>query len=285
MTVAVLLLAFLAGESRDEAVEGYLEPRPGSAEAAFDPTDPTRVNRGLWIGAEWIDLTRGEGEIFMFHLAAAQPLGARDRFGVEIDLPFGFSDTDRAGSRVGLGDLRLAFSGRAWEAADPGAALQVVSLRADLMFPTGSASRSLGAGDWVVAPAMTLQWRMRQVRCDVTARWIYADGVNVSGIRGFNIPGVDALSNTASRSDLNALDLEASFAWEFDRPDSPVHWFSITPDWTSNFAGDRNNVLLLKTRIGRAISRDWYFDLDFWFPIFGERTQSFTLRFAFVWEF
>jgi len=285
VTALLLLLALSAPESREEAVEDYVDPGRGSQPAVFDPTDPTRPSRGLWLGAEWVDLARGEGEIYMFHLAAAQPLGNREQFGLEFDLPFGFSDTDRAGSEVGLGDIRLALAWRAWEAADPDAAFQAFAVRADVTIPTGSDSRSLGAGDWVVAPAMTFQWRTRRLRYSLTTRWIYADGINVSGIRGFNIPGVDAASNTASRSDLNALDLELSVSWEFDRKTSAVHWFSITPDWTSNFAGDRNDVLILKTRIGREIGRNWSFDLDFWFPLAGERTQSFTLRFAFVWEF
>ena len=109
--------------------------------------------------------------------------------------------------------------------------------------------------------------------------------MNVAGIRGFNIPGTDRVFNSTQRTNLNALNVELSFAWEFDRKKSPVHWFAITPDWTSNFAGEKNNVLILKTRLGRAIADTWSFDMDFWFPIAGERTQDFTLRFAFIWEF
>lgn len=276
---ALVLLALFAAETREEAVTDYLEA------ARIDPTDPTRFDPGFRIGAEWVNLSRGEGDLILFHLAGSQPLGGREQFLVEIDLPFGFSDTEAAGSAVGFGDLRLAAAWRPWEAKDPDRGFAAFSLRADVLFPTGSGSRSLGADDWVVAPSASFKWRWRAVSIYLTGRWIHGSGVNVAGIRWFNVPGVDAASNATSRTDLDALNVELSFAWNFESRESPVHWFAITPDWTSNLSGDRNDVIILKTRLGRTLSDHWSFNLDFWFPITGERTQSFTLNFAFVWNF
>jgi hypothetical protein len=285
MTHWVLLLAFVLLEEREEAVEDYLAPDGSSIFEAINPSDPTQFDRGVQLGAEWVDLAGSEGDLILFHLGASQPLGARSEFRVAFDLPLGGSDTATASSSFGLADLRLNLAWRPFEAGNEQSVFAAWSLEVDLTFPTGSASKSLGAGDWVVAPAAVFKWRTRTMSFYLTTRWLYADGVNVAGIRGFNIPGTDAFYNSSVRTDLNAPDVEFSFAWEFDRKNSPVHWFAITPDWTSNFAGDKNNVLILKTRLGRAIADTWYFDMDFWVPIAGERTQDFTLRFAFIWEF
>jgi len=284
VTALVLLVALGSAQTRGEAVEEYLR-EPSTAVVAFDPTDPTRPNRGLILGAEWVSLARSEGDIVLFHLGALQPLGPREQWSVEFDLPFGWSDTRSAGTGAGLGDIRLAGAWRPWTAEDDGSFVRGIALRCDVLVPTGSGSRSLGADSWVYAPAVSAKFGAGAVSAVATARWLAASSVNVAGIRGFNVPGVDALSNTTSRSDLDALNLELAFAWEFDRRTSPVHWFAITPDWTFNRAGDRNDMLILKTRLGRGVAEGWSFDLDFWFPVLGERTQSFTLRFAFVWEF
>ncbi|MEM8886054.1 MAG: hypothetical protein AAGD14_18460 [Planctomycetota bacterium] len=292
----VLAAPVLAEEERAAEVEEYLArddagpppvapPSRGVRFRPINPTDPTQFDRGLGVGFEWVSLSGGEGDLIFLNLTASQPFGRDDQMRLALLLPFGTSDTRTASSGVGIGDVRVNAAWRPFEAESREATFQAWSLELDVLFPTGSARRSLGAGDWVVAPATWFKLRTKSMFWYAGLRWLYGDRVNPAGIRGFNIPGSDAFANTTARERLSALNVELSAAWEFDRRKSPVHWFAITADYTANLEGSKNQMLLLKTKLGREISDQWSFDLDFWFPLAGERTQSFTLRFVFVWEF
>ena len=119
----------------------------------------------------------------------------------------------------------------------------------------------------------------------VSAALLFADSVRPAGVRWFTVPGLDTLPNTIGTTGLSALNLEASFTWEFDRARDPVHWFAINVDFTKNFVDEKNALMQMELRLGRALADTVYIDLELWFPLFGDRTMDLTFRLGLVWEF
>ena len=277
--IALLLIAttpLAAEEQRSDAIDAYLE-------SDFTLTDPTRFSRSGGALFEWVNLSGGEGDLYFLHGEVSQALGADDEFGFLLDVPVGYSDTNTVGSNFGLGDilLRLAWSpGKSFGSEFVGWVLHF-----DVVFPTGNAGDALGGGDWIFAPAGIFKFRWGKAFVYLTARWLWADSVRPAGVRWFNVPGLDNVPNTIGTTRLNELNVEASFVWEFDRRTAPIHWFAITIDFAQNFAGEENNLTLLKLRLGRALADTLSVDLDLWAPLFGERTMDLTFRLALVWEF
>ena len=261
-------------------------PPRGTLGEAFAPADPTQFARGLAFALEWVNLEDGDGNIAFVRTTWSQPLGADDRFRLLIDLPVGYADTDSVGDHFGLGDLRLQFAWRPWDAPDPKDAWFLAwTLQADLLMPTGSKSKGLGGGDWLVAPAAVFKFRVSRTLLYLTTRWLYADSIRPANVRGFTVPGNDAGLDTRTPTRLNALDLELTAAWEFDRNRNAIHWVTLAVDYAHNFAGDENSLMLLKARVGRRVSETLYVDLDLWFPVLGERTFDLTFRLSLYWEF
>jgi len=289
------------GEALEEAIDSYLRTfrdgrvdlgtmlavaNRGTLGDAFSPTDPTQFARALAFTLEWVNLSGGEGNIAFVHTTWSQPLGQNEEFLVLLDVPIGYADTTTVGDHFGIGDVLLRLAWRPWDVRDPkDAAFLAWSIQFDLLMPTGSESKALGGGDWVVAPAAVFKFQYRNVLLYLTTRWIYADSVRPAGVRGFNIPGVDFGDNTRESTRVSALNLELAAVWEFDRGKNAIHWLELAADYAQNFAGDENNLLLLKTRLGRRISDTLYVDLDLWFPLLGERTANLTFRLTIYWEF
>jgi len=311
--VTALVLAcgplFAAGprnEALEDAIESYLRSvqrrgtvadridlgsvaavaNRGTLGESFAPTDPTQFARAIAFTLEWVNLSGNEGNIAFLHTTWSQPLGQNEEFRLLLDIPLGYVDSDVVGDNFGLGDLRLQFAWRPWDSRDPtDATFLAWSVMVDLLMPTGSESKALGGGDWLVAPAAVFKFQVKRVLLYLTTRWIYADSVRPAGVRGFNIPGVDSGFNTRTATQVNELNLELSAVWEFDRRKNAIHWFELAADYAHNFAGDENSMLIGRTRLGRRLSETLFVDLDLWFPLVGDRTFNLTFRLAIYWEF
>ena len=281
-------LAFAAEEpeTRADAIDLYLQQSAvfsAGAQPDFSLTDPTRFGRSGGPTFEWVNLSGGEGDIYLLHGEVTQSLGAKKQFGFLLDVPVGYADTNTVGNNFGFGDILLRF---AWRPDSRGkGAFLGWALHFDVVFPTGNAGDALGGGDWIFAPAGIFKFKWAKAFVYLTARWLWADSVRPGGVRWFNVPGLDVVPNTIGTTRLSELNVEASFVWEFDRAKNPVHWFAITLDYGKNFADEKNDLLLGKVRLGRALADTVYVDLDMWFPIAGERTMDLTFRLALVWEF
>jgi len=302
---APLWAASPRNEALEEAIESYLRTlhegrvdlgtmlavaNRGTLGEAFAPADPTQFARALSFTLEWVKFAGDEGDVALLHTTWSQPLGQNEEFRLLLDLPIGYADTSTVGDGFGLGDVRIQFAWRPWDAPDPkDAKFLAWTLQVDLLMPTGRETRALGGGDWLVAPAAVFKFQFSRTLLYLTTRWIYADAVLPAGVRGFNIPGnihgSDSGPNTRTKTRVNELNLELTAAWEFDRRKNAIHWTTLTIDYGQNFAGNENSMVIGKARIGRRVSETLYVDLDLWFPLFGERTFDLTFRFAVYWEF
>lgn len=275
--VTVPLLAWLLTAS---GVGAQVEPETVAEKKVFNPADVTAAASHIEVMPEYND---GEDYSAPLLRLVYDIDWAEGKYSITTELPFGRLDNEDGTSETGLGDIRLRYFQRVYQAEDKDAALQNMVFSLDAFVPTGDSDKGLGTGTFLLAPTVIFNLPLSE-------RWVvfpapkvkFSTGKTQSRSSAFP-PGKNPTPGRESEEYIWALELEAYFTYM-----SPKGWwiyFDPIIEWDLLPEPDEDNYeSTFKSQIGKMFGR-WGLGLEGTVFVAGEKSQNYQARAIFFYYF
>jgi len=132
----------------------------------YDPTDPTQLSTftELAVQLNEVRTSEGHGLTYGVKLTGSYVLEAVDNYALGFELPLLQSDIPGLKRQFGLGDITMNNTFVPYRKEDLDGWFNAAGLFCSVTMPTGQFDAGLGAGNWLVAPALLLSFEVGPVR-------------------------------------------------------------------------------------------------------------------------
>jgi hypothetical protein len=198
------------------------------------------------------------------------------KYSITTEVPFGKADFKDGTSVSGLGDIRIRYFHRLYEASDPGSALQNMVFSLDVFAPTGDAGEGAGLGTWLMAPTLIFSLPLSDNWAVYPAPKFKFSTGKTEGRSSAFYPGRSSIPNREEEDYIRALEVEAYFTRFFDNGS----WFFVDPivEWDLTPEPNEDNYeFTMKGQLGRMFGR-WGLGAEATVFVAGEKSQDYQLR-------